>query len=473
MYSKRTMIALISAVIFVGFTAVTLLNYFYKKDEAINSLITRELPLTSDNIYSEVQRDLLVPKIVSSAMANDAFLVEWIESGEQDQETVAKFLGGLAEKYSAFTSFLVVDKTGNFYYPEGFLKKVSPSEPRDEWFYRVRAMDEEFEVNTDPAEAHNDELTIFINVRVLNDNNEFIGAVGLGITIDLLKSRLDEYRKRYGSEVYFLTKTGELILHSNDAFREKNLFDFPYFADISNDILSRDQGEFRYTGDNGEMVLQTRYVEDIDLILAVEANISNLTKSARKYLWLDLLIGLLVGACVLGLLLKTLAKHQSKMENLAWYDEMTGLMNRAAFIERYDLVSNQLTTGKNSLILVDIDKFKSINDELGHLQGDRVIQLVANVLGENIRRGDMLARWGGEEFIVLLPNAEVDFARALAERLRISIQDNEAIKSLTNRSVTASFGVVECVSQNDLFPNIALADKNLYAAKSNGRNCVV
>lgn len=473
MHIKKTMVALISALIFLGFMTITLLNYYVSKDKAIDAMTTKELPLTSDNIYSEVQRDLLLPKIVSSAMANDAFLKAWIESGEKDRVIITKYLRDLALKYGAFTSFLVVDKTLNFYYPQGFVKKLSPQEPRDRWFFRVRKMSSEFEINIDPAEAHNDELTIFINVRVNNDANEFIAAVGLGLTIDLLKTRLNDYRERYGNEVYFLTKEGQIILHSNDQYRQKNIQEISSFSKLSADILKRDNGEFRYSSKQGEVILQTRYIDDLGLILAVEANVNDLTKGIFVNLWINLLIGFVIAALILWVLLKALNNYQAKLESLAWRDQLTGLLNRAALVANYKKIRSRATTRKSALILIDIDYFKSINDDFGHLIGDEVLSLVSKILQSSVRGADKLARWGGEEFVVLVRDSDLSLAKELAERLRVALRDDEAIRGLLNKPLTASFGVTLCDFQEDLFFNIGNADTNLYQAKSNGRNCVV
>lgn len=473
MHIKKNVVALISVLIFFGFIAVTVLNYFVSRDQTIDSIATKELPLTSNNIYSDVQRDLLLPKIVSSAMANDAFLKAWIANGEKDKAIIAKYLKDLANKYGAFTSFLVVDETLNFYYPQGFLKKLSKQEPRDEWFFRVRDMSTEFEMNIDPAEAHNDELTIFINVKVLNDDGQFIAAVGLGLTIDLLKTRLAEYRERYGNEVYFVTKEGQIILHSDDQFRQKNLKDFSYFSNIYKDILSLNSGEYRYFGDKGEVILQTRYVEDIDLLLAVEANVDDLTKEAFFNLLINIAIGLVVALLVLRLLLKMLNNYQAQLESLAWKDQLTGLLNREALVTEYVKIASQSKPPESAVIMLDLDHFKSVNDSLGHLTGDMLLKLVSNILKDHIRETDCLARWGGEEFVVFAKKADLAHGRQLAERLRVALQENEEIIELLGKPITASFGVSVCDFKEDLFINVDNADTQLYQAKKNGRNCVV
>jgi diguanylate cyclase (GGDEF)-like protein len=129
--------------------------------------------------------------------------------------------------------------------------------------------------------------------------------------------------------------------------------------------------------------------------------------------------------------------------------------------------------GTSSLILVDIDHFKQVNDTYGHEAGDAVLRQVAKTLGDGVRAVDICARFGGEEIAILLPQTPVIGATELAERLRRSIADRPVNHEGTAIRVSASFGIAgypETVPHGDwLFP---AADKALYNAKADGRNCV-
>ena len=126
-------------------------------------------------------------------------------------------------------------------------------------------------------------------------------------------------------------------------------------------------------------------------------------------------------------------------------------------------------------IMTDIDHFKGFNDLYGHLVGDQVIQVVAKTLGGSIRNGDMLCRYGGEEFCILLPNTKVADACTVAERARASIEAtaSSSIRSVQVRKITSSFGV-SCISDGaaNLQELIDQADQALYASKEAGRNRV-
>ena len=145
----------------MGFVVISLTNYLVSTSSAKKAILTSTLPLTSDNIFSEIQRDRLMPVLVSSLMANDSFLRDWMIAGENDAALSVKFLKEIKGKYHAVTAFLVSECTGVFYYPGGILKSVHPDEPRDAWFFRVKDMEPAYEVNVDPDMANKDTMTRF------------------------------------------------------------------------------------------------------------------------------------------------------------------------------------------------------------------------------------------------------------------------------------------------------------------------
>lgn len=170
----------------------------------------------------------------------------------------------------------------------------------------------------------------------------------------------------------------------------------------------------------------------------------------------------------------------SKMDELASTDPLTRVMNRRALIRNAELEMAKLggdAATRNAgigLIMLDIDHFKEINDKHGHAVGDLVLQAVARRIEEAVRKGDMIGRYGGEEFLLLLPSSTRLEAIALAERLRSAI-GSTPIDLLDGRQVqlTASFGVnVLDVPEQDFDGAVRSADEALYRAKQAGRNRV-
>jgi two-component system chemotaxis response regulator CheY len=171
--------------------------------------------------------------------------------------------------------------------------------------------------------------------------------------------------------------------------------------------------------------------------------------------------------------MRILAEAHETISRLAATDELTGLSNRRHFNENF---TKAMSSAKRyhfnlSLIIADVDKFKLVNDTYGHSTGDQVLKLFATTIRSVARMEDITARWGGEEFILLLSHTPLDGAAVLAERIRSGF----AAESRAEMSfiVTASFGVVELRSGEDAEDLIRRADAALYRAKEEGRNRVV
>ncbi len=174
---------------------------------------------------------------------------------------------------------------------------------------------------------------------------------------------------------------------------------------------------------------------------------------------------------------QSMARQQEDLLRRATTDPLTGVGNRAAFDARLSLEIERLarSAAPLALLMIDVDKFKAFNDTHGHLAGDRVLQAVARVLDENIRKIDYLARFGGEEFAVVAPGTAAEGAVFLAERLRTSVQSLALQWEGRDLKITISVGVgllTEMTEVNAAATLIRAADEQLYAAKCAGRNQV-
>lgn len=166
--------------------------------------------------------------------------------------------------------------------------------------------------------------------------------------------------------------------------------------------------------------------------------------------------------------------------HMASIDALTGLYNRRFALPHIENIAEEArSSGRGfALMLVDIDKFKAVNDVYGHAMGDEALVEVARRLRDNLRAGDMVARFGGEEFIVVLPDTDLTHARAIAERLRAEVVATPVFMSDGGDpvSVSISIGLAMCGNTDTgraaVAPLIDIADTALYAAKAEGRNQV-
>ncbi len=213
----------------------------------------------------------------------------------------------------------------------------------------------------------------------------------------------------------------------------------------------------------------------------VRVTIKNYTKSGQEY-WLDLSIVPLKNAQ--GILTHFVAierdateqkENEEKLERLSRTDPLTGLLNRRSFDE---LIKNELMRFRRcgevySVLMLDIDHFKRINDNYGHSTGDHAIQAITRACESNLRVYDKMARIGGEEFCVLLPKTNKNLAYTVAEKLREVIGQTSIPTSEGATSLTISIGVSEVDNTDpDHYTTLKRADKLLYKAKKAGRNKV-
>ncbi len=153
-------------------------------------------------------------------------------------------------------------------------------------------------------------------------------------------------------------------------------------------------------------------------------------------------------------------------------DPLTGLFNRRKMIDSLEYEKERTNRGEScyAIIICDIDHFKSVNDTYGHDCGDEILTQVASLFGETIRKQDQLARWGGEEFLILLPETGEEGALTLAEKIRRSIEEGEYSCPDHSIKLTMTFGIGVCEGEKDPDRCIKEADLALYHGKTGGRN---
>lgn len=168
-------------------------------------------------------------------------------------------------------------------------------------------------------------------------------------------------------------------------------------------------------------------------------------------------------------------KNLSKTDRLykrATHDSLTGIFNRLYFKDKFstELIENCKNGSVFSIVLFDIDYFKQINDEYGHQKGDEALIGITKLVSKLIRKSDLFFRWGGEEFLILLPGARMEEATRVSEKIRREI---EKLKIKGIRKLTASFGVTQCKVDDNQESMFKRVDNSLYLAKLTGRNKVV
>jgi diguanylate cyclase (GGDEF)-like protein len=468
---RRRVVVLLLVILFLGSAATNAASYVVSRDAVRAGIRDSQLPLTGDSIYSNIQRDILRPIHISEQMAADAFLLAWVRVGEQDPAVVVQYLSQIQAKFDATTSFFVSEATRNYYHPRGVVESVSDQDPADAWYFRVREMSEPYEINFDSDAANGQSMTAFINYRVLDGEGNFIGVTGVGIKLDTLRAMLSSYADGDEREVYFVDGAGRLKL-AGDIVEGPALGEQLGIGAIAPKILSgTTEQRLSYELDGRTVQVNSRFVAELGWYLVVEQDDRDSVAPLRHTLIWNLAIGFVVTAAVLAVALVAVQRYQRRLEHAASTDGLTGIANRLAGETRLvaALEESERKRRPLSVLILDLDQFKQINDQYGHPVGDRVIRSVAAVAARSVRSTDRVIRWGGEEFLIVLRACALADAEMLAERIRQRIE-TEHFRTADLPAVTVSIGVGEWVVGEGRESLVARVDAALYRAKHLGRN---
>jgi diguanylate cyclase (GGDEF)-like protein len=479
LFNKYRLIGILTILLVFSFTFTSLVSYNVTRTVITSDSKNVILPLISDNIYSEIQKELLQPIYNSSIMANDEFLVNWVLAGEQDEEEVIRYLQRIRDRYDYFSAFYVSDITNNYYYYDGILKQISPEDEHDVWYYNFVELNRDYDLDVDNDEATEGTMTIFINHRLEDSAGNFLGVTGVGLQMSAMGETLEKYRERFGHLIYMIDADGLIQIHPDqDLILKMNIRDFDGLSLLGEEILQKDSEThyYAYHTSAGEVTLSARYFPDLDWYLIVEQDQTQSLREAREKLIGSIVIGLLVTILVILLVIIVLNLFISKLENYATKDEMTGIYNRRKMDE---LLLREIAFARRygdplGLMILDIDHFKSVNDTYGHRTGDQYLKGLSEVLQVEVRHVDYLGRWGGEEFIILLPKTSLDQAQDVAERLRKAVEalQVESGRGLISRTISVGVTSAE-LAKFDMDEMMRQADDAMYQAKQAGGNKVV
>jgi diguanylate cyclase (GGDEF)-like protein len=320
--------------------------------------------------------------------------------------------------------------------------------------------------------------------RRLAHNGHFAGVVVVALRLSYFQDLFGKLSLGDRGVVSLFRDDGTVLARDPfaDADVGRNLSDSPIFRRFVQDEAG--QLSARSTFDGTRRLYSYRRVGQLPLVINVAVSAASINAAwLGKSLTIGFINLILCGAMVtLTLMLRRELRRRRQAEavlrRLASTDGLTGLANRRQLDERLELECRRAARDGTALgvLMIDADHFKAYNDHYGHLEGDRILQSVAGCILATIRRpGDFVARFGGEEFIVLLPVTELENAALLAERIRDAVA---ALKLPHDgnpaRIVTVSIGVAADVIDRNDNPTrlVEEADGALYAAKHNGRNRV-
>ena len=473
------LILVLSAVLVMAFASTSVITYVVSRDRYRTSAVDEILPLLTNNILSEIQQDLMTPLNTSSLMAHDTFLKDWTVAGEGDVSQVEQYLREIKDTYGFFTAFFVSERTGRYYYYDGILKTISRDDSHDVWYYTFKEKNVDVDLDVDTDEASAGSLTIFINHRVVDYEGRFLGVAGVGLSMDGISRLLSEYEARFGRLVYMVDSNGLVQAHPDVSLVESaSIVDAEGIGTVASAILAQSgvSNTYEFNRQGRRVFLEVRYFPEFDWYLIGEQETSDSLGRIRSVLFTNLAVGLLATCIVIAAVVIVVNRFQGRLEALVMVDPLTGVANRRHFMETLQSESERAKRYGHTLclLMIDVDRFKKVNDRHGHLVGDRVLRIVTETIQDSLRDPDTLGRLGGEEFGVLLQETSLDDAVIVAERIRAGVSarflQEPGIKPF---HTTVSIGAAAMLTGSSDYESLLRhADTAMYRAKTDGRNRV-
>jgi diguanylate cyclase (GGDEF)-like protein len=465
----------ITLILVGGFLTTSAAAYLASRDAIEHSISEQALPLTGDLIYSGLQKDILYPVFVASMMAQDPAVRDWLAAGEKDEAFIVRYLEQAKDKHGMVASFLASDKSRKLYHTYGVPEPLVEGRDVDKWYFRLKSLPRtRYESSIDIATEYSGQPSLFINHRVDDAAGKFIGATGVEIRLDTLNQVLARYQKRYGRTIYFVSGDGKVVLSGAPGAGDKLLSQRAGMREIAPAILNRstEPTSLAYRSGKSDVLVNSRHVPEVNWYLVVEQSTGGTISPLTRIFAINFGISFGVTLLVLIVTLLTVNRFQHRLQTIATTDALTGLLNRQALalLFRQSALLSKRSGRPLSAILFDIDHFKAVNDNFGHMAGDTVIRQVAQLALDAVRASDVVTRWGGEEYLVLLGDCNLSQAMAIAENLRLRVAEHHFGLKSEHVGVTVSLGVAQLQEDETEASFFARVDDALYAAKHRGRN---
>ena len=458
-----------------SFISVGLLNYYMQRDSIREELVTTSLPLVRDLIDWEISTRLQDPLLASSLMARDTFLIDWIEDGEVDATKMEKYLDSIRIEHGFATSFFVSAKTSRYYSYQGVHKEISTENAHDVWYYDFINSQQSVALDVDTDEVSAGKLTIFINYRVESTTGELLGVVGVGVDMSDVAALLQKTQKTFGRVVYMVDESGLVQAHSDiNVIEKQNIHTTFGIEKIADAILASKTKtlDTYYEGENGNILLTSRYIPELKWYIIVEQDERVSLELVRAMLLKTILIGIIASILALLISIKIVNTYNKSLEDASRLDHLTQVKNRLELDQRLiaEYALCQRYCGTFSVLMIDLDNFKEINDTYGHIVGDDTLVQFAQLVNSSVRITDSFGRWGGDEFLLILPKAKASEAVSIANKLRSRIAESSCFSKI---SLTISIGVSELQEHDTVESLLSRTDKALYKAKDAGKDQAV
>jgi diguanylate cyclase (GGDEF)-like protein len=411
---------------------------------------------------------LMKPLHISQTLAKAKELKELMRNPLDNEEQVFATLKRLNKEFS-LNFFIASEISRTQYDSEG--KKIELSEGKVDWYFRYKNQPEN--AMADIGQWQNPQF--YIDLKIYDDEGKFLGVFGVGKSLKAFTEVFNEYKKTYGYDFIFVDQNKDITLTSDPELlikgvTFKNLADLPWFQILKPEQQQASLNNLLLQINGQEALIAELNIQPFDWTLYIITPLqSRQTEISRGFIIsIVTLLAIIFG---LFLLIYNLLYYFKKdIQKIKQIDILTELANRNNVTLKFEELMYEKQSV--SLVLIDLDNFKPINETHGRKAGDIVLRQIAQMLQSDIRETDILGRWGGEEFILLMPNTGPHEAVELCQKLCKKMAGMTITTGTTSIQITASFGVSFTATPRTMSEVISAADDALFSAKRDGRNMV-
>ncbi len=450
----------------VVMSIVTLVHFSISKIVAEQSRAQQQ---SISPALSLIVEQLLKPLHVSQTLVEAKELKDLMKDKNIDQSAMLAMLKRLESEFGM--AFFIASETSRMQYnSNGTMLELKPE--KVDWYFRYKEWKQD--AIADIGQWENPHF--YIDLKLYDESGEFLGFFGTMKSLDSFVEVFDKYKTEHGYDFVFVDQDNNIALSSDPSLNVAGttfttVDSLDWYQQAKRDNRLQNSLNNALVRVDGKDVLIAEVKVDpfgwtMYLLTPLEARQTEISRS-----FIFSVVTLLVIIFALFLLIYHLLYYFKKdMQKGYQIDPLTQLPNRNKVELRYaEFLDRKQQVG---VVLIDIDHFKAVNDTHGHNAGDQVLRQVANMLRNELREGDIIGRWGGEEFVLLLPDTSPEQAFEVAQKLRHRMANMTTSTGTLSIQITASFGVSHTKTDRPLTEVLGYADDALYQAKRDGRNLV-
>lgn len=450
----------------VSVSIITLIHFSVSKMVAEQSRAHQQSISPAITLITE---QLLQPLHVAQALAKAQALQALMAQNTLVEKDVFPYLEKLHNDFGMLF-FVAHERSRKQYQSDG--SQLDLIEGEVNWYFKYKNVDKQAVADIGKWE----DTHFYIDIKMLDEKDAFLGYFGVGKNLRGFLDVFAQYKDIYGYDFIFVDNEQRITLSSDPELNAskagfKSLSDLPWYQSLDqettslgslNNVLIKVEGK--------DALIAEVKIDPFGWTLYLLTPLSaRQTELSRDFVFS--VISLLVVVFALFLVIYNLLYYFKRdLQNTKHLDPLTALPNRNKIALRYaELLERDRPL---SLLLIDLDNFGALNETHGHRAGDRVLSQVAEQLNQALREDDIVGRWGGEEFVILLPDTLPEHALDVAQKLRERLQNMTAYTGTMSLQITVSIGITFTQQIRDLNELIDEADNALFGAKQAGRNQV-